>query len=234
MKKILLILSLILMFSATAESGDLFLDDFQNYRHSIRTSLGLDTNSTVFADTTLNDFTRQAVYHIIPTIQLRQKEFTFATTYKNNRYALDTSIMQIIAVEWFNVDSIKSIIYAPKSSWYQLPVKQTKGEPKAYSRRPSYYDFTDSLIFLYPVPIIVDDSIRILASTKLPDFNVKDTLDVVPIEYRDAVLKYATYLAARSRLHPLTQLFFQEYQETIANIRRAYGRPVENTTVPAP
>ena len=227
--KILLMLLIFSLFALPVFSADLFLNNFQKYRHSIRTSLGLDTNSTAILDTTLNDFVRQSVYHITPTTQFRQREFSFETTYKNNKYKLDTSIMEIITVEWFNLDSLKTIIFAPRNSWYQLPIKQTADEPAAYSRRPSYYDYTDSIIFLYPVPILVD-SIRILASTKLPDFNVKDTLGIVPIEFRDAVLRYATYLAARSRQHPLTQLFWREYQEAIANTRRAYGRPVENTT----
>lgn len=231
--RILLTLLVFSLFALPVASADLFLSNFLKYRHTIRTSLGLDTSSAAFSDTTLNDFVRQATYHITPTTQFRQRQFSFATTYKQNTYVLDTAIMQIIAVEWFNVDSIKSIIYAPKTSWYQLPVKQSKNETKRYARLPSYYDFTDSLIFLYPVPIIVGDSIRILASTKLPDFNSKDTLTMVPIEYRDAILKYATYLAARSRSHPLTQLFYQEYQETIVNIRQAYGRPIESISSPS-
>ena len=224
--RILLILLVFSLFACTASGADEFLDSLQDYRHDIMIALGADTNSSIFDDSTLNDFVRHSVYHLIPVTRMRQKEFSFETTYKNNRYALDTSIMEIIAVEWFNLDSLKSIIYAPKSSWYRLPTKLTKNEPEAYSRRPSYYDFTDSLIFLYPVPILID-SIRILASTKPPDFFTQDTLEAIPIEYRDAVLKYATYLAARSRQHPLTQLFWREYQETIANIRNAYGRPAD-------
>ena len=227
MKKILLIM--IIMVLATNVGAVDYLDNFTDYRWAMRRALGLDTTSQrVLDDTTANQFIREGVYHVTPVLSLRQKEFTFATTYKNNRYALDTLIMEIIAVEWFNLDSIKTIIFAPKKSWYQLPIKQTADEPMAYSRRPSYYDYTDSLIFLYPVPIIVGDSIRILASTRLPDFNIKDTLEIVPIEYRDAILKYATYLAARSKAHPQTELFWKEYQETILNIRRAYGRPVES------
>ncbi len=233
MNRFILIL-IIVLFAVSVQGADLFLDTFPDYRGAIKSALGLDVGSSAYTDSTLNDFVRQSVYHITPSIQLRQKEFSFPTTYKNNRYALDTAIMEIIAVEWFAKDSLKSIIYAPKTSWYQLPVKQSKEEPEAYSRRPSYYDFTDSLIFLYPVPIVVGDSIRILASTKLPNFNSIDTVDAIPIEYRLAVLKYATYLAARSRSHHFTQLFFQEYQETIANIRRAYGRPVENTATSTP
>jgi hypothetical protein len=227
-----LLLFVILMFLVTPlYAADLFLDDFQHYRHKIRTALGMDTSSTALADTTINDLVREAVYHIIPTTQFRAREFTFATTYKNSKYALDTAIMEIISVEWFEKDSIKTMIYAPRNIWYSLPLKLTSTESEAYSRRASYYDYTDSLIFIYPIPIEADDSIRILASTQLVDTLINHP-EVIPIEFRDAVLKYATYLAARSRSHPLTPVFWQEYQESITNTRNAYGRPAD--TSPAP
>jgi len=230
--KRLLVLLVPLLFFAQVQGADLFLDDFQHYRHKVRTALGMDTSSTALADTTINDLVREAVFHIIPTTQFRAREFSFATTYKNSKYVLDTAIMEIISVEWFEKDSIKTMIYAPRNIWYSLPLKLTSTESEAYSRRASYYDYTDSLIFIFPIPIEADDSIRILASTKLPDLMTKDTLKIIPIEFRDAVLKYTVFLAARSRSHPLMQMFWQEYQEAITNTRNAYGRPAN--TSPAP
>lgn len=229
MKKLLFVL--LLLFTSSVSGADSYLDDFQHYRHKIRTALGMDTSSTAFSDTTLNDLVRESIYHIIPTTQFRVREFSFATTYKNGKYALDTSIMEIIAVEWFELDSIKTMIYAPRNIWYSLPLKLTSTEANPYPSRPSYYDNTDSLIFLYPLPIKAGDSVRILASTQLGDTAINHP-ERIPIEFRNAVLKYTTYIAARSRSHPLTQIFWQEYQEAIVNTRRAYGRPAD--TVPTP
>ena len=118
MKRLLLVFLLLIVFSPVISAADLFYNDFQDYRHGIRTALGMDTNSTAYSDTTLNDFTRQSVYHIIPTTQFRPREFSFATTYKNSKYELDTAIMEIISVEWFEKDSIKTMIYAPRNIWW--------------------------------------------------------------------------------------------------------------------
>lgn len=231
MKRLLLFVVLI-FFVTPLYAADLFLNDFQDYRHGIRTALGMDTSATALTDTSLNVFVREAIYHIVPITQFRAREFSFATTYKNSKYELDTAIMEIISVEWFELDSIKTMIYAPRKTWYSLPLKLTSSEPGAYERRASYYDYTDSLIFIYPLPIKADDSIRILASAKLPDLVTKDTLGMVPIEYRLAVQANAIYRAARSRSHPLLQIFYRDFKEEILNVRNAYGRPANIAPTP--
>lgn len=105
-----------------------------------------------------------------------------------------------------------------------MPKKQATDADTPYDRRPDYYDYTDSLLFLYPVPIIAGDTIRILAWTKVPAPS-SDSLVSIPIEYRDAVLKYATYMTAKSRQHPLTELVYKrDYDEAIAILRSIYGR----------
>lgn len=230
MKRIVLIVSTVVLFLSTAQSADL-LDKYRDYRYAIKQALGIDTASTMYADTTLNQFIRLSQLHVSPLIRFRQKEFSVITTYKQNRYTLDTMITGIEVVEWKKIDSVKSLIYAPKNSWYQLPVKQSKDEPEAYARRPSYYDYTDSLIFLYPVPIEVGDTIRILAWVKLPNV-ASDSLALIaiPIEYRDAVLKYATYKTAQSRQHPLTEVVYKrDADEAIGILTRVYGRQIAPT-----
>lgn len=77
MKKLLLILSTIVLFLGTAQSAEL-LDVFRDYRYAIKQALGLDTNSTTYADTTLNQNVRLAQLHINPVAQLRQKELLFS------------------------------------------------------------------------------------------------------------------------------------------------------------
>lgn len=214
------------MLCATVQADQ--LDKFRDYRYAIKQALGLDTASTMYSDTTIHQNIRLAVLNVTPITQYRQKEFTFLTTYKQNRYALDTLIAGIIALEWKKLDSVKSLVFAPKASWYQLPIKQTKDEQEAYIRRPSYYDYTDSLLFLYPVPILVGDTMRILAWTK-PVATAADSLSltVIPIEYRDAVLKYATYMTAKSRQHPLTELIYKrDYDEAVAILKIVYGKQI--------
>lgn len=224
-KRIVLILTTFVLLSATAQSADL-LDKFRDYRYAIKQALGLDTASTMYADTTLNQNIRLSVLHVTPITQYRQKEFSIPTTYKQNRYTLDTLVSGIISVEWKKIDSVKSLVYIPRFSWYQMPKKQTTTEDTPYDRRPDYYDYTDSLLFLYPVPIIVGDTIRILAWTKPIDL-ATDSLELttIPIEYRDAVLKYATYMTAKSRQHPLTELVYKrDYDEAVAILKIVYGR----------
>ena len=225
----LLVLLIFLLFCTTIQGADV-LEVFEQYRHGIKQSLGLDIASSAIADTTLNEYVRRAVFQIIPLLQPRMIEDTIGpTTANDNVYSLDTLTIGISSVQWRTRDSIKSLIYAPREVWYQLNVDPNlANEENPYNKRPSYYDYADSQIFLYPIPTIANDTFYVMSWYKVQAIVALDSLIKIPVQYRVAILSYATYLAARSKTHPQTELFWKEYQETILNIRRAYGRPVES------
>ena len=223
MKK-LLVLLILLLFCTTIQGADV-LEVFQQYRHGIRQSLGLDTASAAISDTTLNEYVRRAVFQIIPLLKPRLIEDLIVTTANNNIYSLDTLTIGVSSVQWRRKDSAKSLIYAPREIWYQLSVNPNlASEENLYNQRPSYYDYADSQIFLYPIPTIASDTFYIMSWYKLPTAFEKDSLFQIPVQYRLAVLGYATYLAGRSRQHPLTEIFYRDYQEIVAILKQAYPR----------
>ena len=223
MKK-LLVLLILLLFCTTIQGADV-LEVFEQYRHGIKQSLGLDVTSSAIADTTLNEYVRRAVLQIIPLLKPRFIEDSIVTTANDNIYSLDTLTLGISSVQWRTKDSVKSLIYAPREIWYQLPVKPNlSSEKNPYDKRPSYYDYADSLLFLYPVPTITSDTFWIMSWYKLPTAFEDDSLFQIPVQYRTAILGYATYLAGRSRQHPLTEIFYRDYQEIVAILKQAYSR----------
>lgn len=231
MKRLLFVFVVLFLYVPIRGAG--VLEVFQNYRHAIKQSLGLDTASSAIADTTLNEYVRRAVLQITPLLQPRLVEDSIVTTANENIYSLDTLTVGISSVQWRNVDSIKSLIYAPREVWYQLKVNpNTSNEGNPYDQRPSYYDYADSQIFLYPIPTIADDAFYIMSWFKLSNAHEKDSLFQIPVQYRMAVLGYATYLTARSRQHPLTELFLRDYQETVAILKQAYSRNYQPTIHP--
>ena len=222
--RILLILLVFSLFALPVASADV-LEVFEQYRHGIKQSLGLDITSSAIADTTLNEYVRRAVLQIIPLLKPRFIEDSIVTTANDNIYSLDTLTLGISSVQWRTKDSVKSLIYAPRAIWYQLSVNPNlASEENPYNKRPSYYDYADSLLFLYPIPTITSDTFWIMSWYKLPAAVSTDSLFQIPIQYRPAVLRYATYLAGRSRQHPLTEIFYRDYQEIVAILKQAYSR----------
>ena len=222
--RILLILLVFSLFALPVASADV-LEVFEQYRHGIKQSLGLDITSSAIADTTLNEYVRRAVLQIIPLLKPRLIEDLIITAANENIYSLDTLTLGISSVQWRRKDSAKSLIYAPREVWYQLSVKPNlASEENLYNQRPSYYDYADSQIFLYPIPTIANDSFYIMSWYKLPTAFEDDSLFQIPVQYRTAILGYATYLAGRSRQHPLTEIFYRDYQEIVAILKQAYSR----------
>lgn len=224
MKKILLII-IVMIFAANVRSAD-YLETFVDYRWSMRRALGIDTTSQrVLDDTTANQFIRESVNRVLPTLRPRLIEDTVVISQYDNTYSLDTLTIGISSVEWRRRDSVKSFIYAPRSVWYQLDINPNIiDEENPYDQRPSYYDYTDSLIFLYPVPAIASDTVYVLSWYKVPAIISADNLINIPVQFRTAVLRYAIYLVAQSRRHPLTELYLKDYETMIAVLNRAYPR----------
>jgi len=216
---------LFILFVAVNVSAADFLDDFTGYGVKMRQSLGISGSATgMLDDTTANNFVREAIVTLSPLIKPRKATTTIITTYRQNAYSLDTLVSGIIAVEWSKNDSVKSLVYVPRNLWYEQYSKVTKDKKDPYQQRPSYYDFIDGTIYLYPVPSAVrGDTIKIMGWEKLPNFISADTLEIIPLIYRVAILKYAVYLAARARSNPMTPMYLRDYEQAIAILRGEYG-----------
>lgn len=214
MKKIILLL--LLFICPNTYSAD-FVDSFQEYRHQIKRKLGHDTSSTSPADTTYNQMIREAVIKIMPIVQGRKESFSFVTTYRSDSYALDTTVSGVMSVYWSKNDSIKTLIKAPKESWYSLKRDDESilANKEGYQSRPSYYDYVDGTLFLFPTPPRNGDTIRYDAYTKINSITALDSLSLIPQRYRIVILEYASYLMAQNLQHSLMNVFREDYNQSI-------------------
>ena len=200
MKKLILILFLFLAGNVGAADS---LGTFGNYDAQVRSNLGLAaTNTSFVTDTVINQFVREGVVGILPLIKGEKREFVITTIHKQNTYATDSLMLDPISVEWSKGDSVKSLTYAPRGTWYQLEVEKNLLLKKDYRRRPSHFDFTEDNIFLCPTPVVVGDTIKIIASAKLANIAAADSLISIPTKYRTMICDYATYRVALMRHSP--------------------------------
>ena len=224
MKKALYLITFMLLFGVT--HGADFCGSFGEYRTQIRRKMDISQTNTGYAsDSTLNQFVREAVVQLVPIIKGYTKTAVVTTVYKDNSYSIDSTITNIESVEWSYNDSIKSFVYVPKSQWYQMEHKET-GNKDGYEKRPSYYDFTDSYLYLYPVPTKSGDSIIITGTGKIASLAASDNLSNIPQKYRGAILNYAVYQLAKSKGHPLWESFYRDYVESVTMLT---GGKVETT-----
>ena len=230
MKKLFFLLTLLLATSVL--SAD-YADSFSEYRIQVKNALGVEiTNSTWVSDTTMNDMIRQAVIAVGPIVRPKKEQFSFITTYMSGTYDLDSTVLGISDIYWRKNDSLKTFTYMPKQSWYQSEVRVLTGKT-GFEMQPTYYDFEDDKLFLFPIPINNGDTIVYDAFTKVIDVSASTDLSTIPQQYRTAILDYVCYRVAVLKQHPLTDIYYRNYQESISIINATLNRrgvPVETST----
>jgi len=214
------LISLMLLIIPMANSAD-FCNNFEGYEWQIKRMLHYDTASTAISDTTIHQNIRQAVIKVSPMIKALKLSYSDLTEYRVGTYTLDTAITGIIDVYWSKNDSIKTLTYLPKSLWHTTvsTLDRDLSDKKDYAKRPFHYDFTDNILFLYPIPILSGDTIKITATRKLPSIVAVDSLSIIPQKYRVAILEYATYLTARSIQLPTAGTFKNDFDESVMFLR---------------
>jgi len=221
MKRFVLLAGL-LLFAAPVFSAD-FLSDLGAYRDQIKRKLNLaTTNTTILADTTLNDFVREAVVTTMPLIKGYKIADTIETVKKQFTYALD-SILYIDAIVWREGYKIKSLMYLPREQWYEKYKKLTTGTDDEYLKRPSYYDYDDDYFYVYPTPSTAGDTLLVYGPARISAISVA-AVSGIPQQYRPAVLLYATWLAAQAISNPLMGTFKAEYEAVVGGINTTLNR----------
>jgi len=200
-----------------------FLGTFDNYNDQIHIKLGLATSETsLLSDTNCNQFVREAVIATMPYIRGDKVVLNVTTTYRQNTYSLDSTLLGISAVFWSKNDSLKVLKYTPIENWGEVIKTETSGKQNGYDKRPSSYDYIDDKLFVYPTPTYpYGDTLHVVAWRKVPDIAAYDSLSVIPQQFRNPILLYATYLAAYSMGHPMTELFKAEYEKAISLVNAA-------------
>lgn len=209
MKRLGVLLVLLLTSSAL---GNSYLDSRTDYYVAARLKLGLTTASSgSLTDTAASGFFSEAVTAILPLNRGVKRLTTFTTTYHEDTYELDSTLTGILAVRWTKNDSTKSLRYLPIELWGEQEHDKTTGKPKKL-HRPSFYDFTDSLIILYPAPskFGTADTIEIMGFHRVADIDTQSTPTVIPEHYRISILYHMVYNAALAGQDPRIQFFREQ------------------------
>lgn len=208
---------LLVLTGGVASAAD-FMDSFSAYRSQMRRALGVDvTNTTYLSDSTANEFLREGVMTVSPQVGGDRFDTTFRTIFWRSNYTLDTFVMGVKAVVISKNDTAKGLLYVPMSQWYQMEHKTTTAQQDNYLRRPSYWDFYDNKVWLYPPPTIANDTVRVFVWRKPRQISDTTNLTALHPMARLAVLKYAIWQAAQARQHPNTPMYKGEYDVALMN-----------------
>lgn len=216
MKKILILL--LVLTGGVASAAD-FMDSFSAYRSQIRRKLGVDvTNTTYISDSTLNEYIREGVVMVAPLVKGDRAIRTVNVQYRRTDYTLDSLVTGVQSVTICKNDTVKALLYVPQNLWYQQEHRTTVGQQDGYLKRPSYYDYFDNTLLIYPPPTLLGDTIKINTWQKIGNISAVTSLTNLHPFARVAVLKYACWQAAQGRQHPMTGLFQQEYEKSLFDV----------------
>lgn len=222
-------LFLTLLLACNALGAD-FAGSFSEYRSQIRLLLGLTTTNTTYgSDSTFNQCIRQSVIAVNPIIKGKKQTYKVAISSSVDSYTLDTGIIAVDNVEIFRTKTLKQLKYVSRETFWQMPKDDNAGKT-GKPALPDYYDWTDGSIYIWPPPEVSSvgttsgDSLRITATKQIPSIAAVDSLVIIPQEYRTAIVQYATWLVARSRNHPMTEIFRRDAIEAIQMVNVALNQ----------
>lgn len=221
MKYLWFVLTLLL---AVQVMGADFLDDRTEYVYEIRRALGYDTASTVISTSDGISLVKQSVNRTCALLYAVKNDKVQTTTYQQSTYTLDTLCIKVLNVFISKNDSLFPLRYAPSWQWPSLVDQSTKSVGdlgpgnemlQARLKRPRFYDYTDSKLYIFPVPTIPrGDTLHIICAEKVPNIDTATNLSVIPVKFRQLVLDYAVLRAAMQLQHPLLQFYQQNYDQT--------------------
>lgn len=212
-------IALIFLLSVSVRAD--VLDSLSHYRTAIRMRLGFSTTSTALTDTLLNTHIRFAAVQVNNEVGGYRVSRSFVTAPFTDSYSFDSTIApQSITIKKY--DTVKSLNYKPMSEWSSVEHQKTTGQANGYLKRPSYYDYIDGRLFIFPAPYLID-TIRVIGVQKVLNAQTAQAITQIPERYRNLVLLLATVYVAQSRQHPMFPLIQGEYQRAIASLVGADG-----------
>jgi len=219
MRRITIFLVFLGLVSVSVDAEILYT--FTTMTERARNDLGIDaSNTTYLSDTTAHDRIREGMRMVNSLLRYNRTDSIVVTAVKTYKYRLRTNNAGVTSVQWIRDDTIKTLLPIPKGQWGAQEHQHTK-EKSGMLKRPSYYDFYDDTLYLYPIPTRIDsiyvttwDRIESGDSTvsSLP-VDTASTLAAIKEIYRPAVLKYIIYETAKANQHPLTAIYRQDYEE---------------------
>lgn len=228
------VLLVLTTFCYTVDAGTGPLDSLRHYQRDMRRHLNVDTASSNYCtDAVAGTLIRESIMTLLPVIRGKKTTWSTATTYRQGTYSLDSAALGIAAVVWSLNDSLKSLVYVPKSKWYEMNHKSTS-EKQDYLKRPSYYDYDDDNLYVFPVPTKAGDTLRISGWQHVAGLGAATDLSSIPQAYRPVILSYAVYLFARGKSKQNAEMFYRDLQFTITLANLALNSHGEGYAIPLP
>ena len=196
-----LLFLLFLMLLAPSVSAGSWLDTRTDYYTAARVKMGFKTTSTgALTDTAASLLWNEAVAMILPVNRGIKRLTTIVTSYRESTYALDSTLIDIEAVWFDSVGIIKPMKYLPVRFWRDQPHINADGTPNPFLARPSFFDYTDSVLIIYPTPgQTTKDTMTVMGWHRLADVDTVTVSGVIPEMYRLAILYHMVWNHAKAR-----------------------------------
>ena len=212
-----LILFLLLPMTISANS---WLDARADFYVAARVKLGYATaNSAPLTDTTGSLLFNEAVTLILPINKGVKRVTKIVTAYHQTAYGLDSTLVDIESVFLDSSGFVKPMKYIPIGNWADQEHRGTDGGSSQNLTRTSYYDYTDSLIFIYPVPSQNrKDTLNIIGWHRIADVDIATVATQIPEMYRIAILYHMVWNHAKARYDKRTGVFKEELSLALGRV----------------
>ncbi len=234
-KRILLSVVVLVVICLPTVYADDFLDSLREQCALVRQNLNIATNGSQLEDSVVAKYIREGYCILAPAVKGRQVRDTIVTVQYQEDYVvatgvtgIDSTLIEILKVRMSNKDTIKTIKHAAQEVWDTLfPEGYTLKGRTGMTAHPSYYDWVQGRITLYPVPYIAGDTIIIDGVARVHTIMTDSTFVAqFPVIYRPLVTTYATVRQAEAIEKYDKAKFYWElllYQSQIMNLNVNWG-----------
>lgn len=214
-----------LVLLASPLMAESWLDERGDYYEHVRVKFGLVTASSGgLSDTVASRLFNEATTLVLAVNRAVKRLTTIPTSIYENTYELDSTLIDIETVWLDSAGVVKPMKFLPVKNWHDQFHGNTDGTPNPLLSRSSYYDYTDSLIFIFPTPSQTRiDTLNILGWHRLPDVDTVTAPTVIPEMYRLAIVYHMCWNQARARGDPREASFEREFSLALGQIRLKLG-----------
>jgi len=191
----ILLIALMVLIVSTAYGAEDYLDSLQEYSAVISQNLNISTTSKACPDSMKFRSVRSAAIVVAQAIYGNFMLDTVVATADDYDYALD-SLIKVKYVNFKSTDTVLPLIFTPMVEWRSLKIPRTLTGQSGVLAHPSYYDWDNGYLFLYPTPHAADTFI-VYGFGKLANI-ISDSTFVTDLEvnYRPSLEALATALTA--------------------------------------
>ncbi len=220
MKKLLL--ALLLMVSSVSAAD--YLGTYANLYAQVRVNMGLDSASSgPMSNAEMGILTRQGLMEAANIAHAIRKIRVATTTRGTYAYALDTSVIGVSGAEWVKGDTVKPLVLIGDQSFKAESYRGGLVGQHGMLGRPSWYRVTDDSLYLYPVPWITGDTIKMYTWEKPRNIDTLSTFAQLEPQYRQVVFHYVLWRVALAKTHPAATIFQNEYVNYVKSLLGARG-----------